>query len=194
MEADSGQLGWRMWRDWLLWWRIDPEELRRQMDGYDTLPMFLSARGNCLVIAVGLGVFQTIGGGALLWKLAVALQGASGWRHCAAAADCEAVIAFGAFAFATGLLFPILGRFASRGSTAAMGWMMALWTGVCLAVGSLWLFWSPYGISSAVTAAGAVFLVAGWGCVLRPLRVALRVERQRSGTAAEAASPALTGV
>jgi hypothetical protein len=190
MEADSGQLGWRMWRDWLLWWRIDPEELRRQMDGYDTLPMFLSARGTCLVIAVALGVFQTMCGGAVLWRLAVSLQGASGWRHCAATADCEAVIAFCAFAFASGLLFPIVGLFAWRGRAAAMWWMAALWTGMALLDVGLWLYWNP----PVVTAPGAGFLVAAWGWVLHPLHIALRVERQRSGTAAEAARLPLTGV
>lgn len=38
--------------NWLLWWRIDPTELRDQVDGYDTLKVYQSARGIALLLFI----------------------------------------------------------------------------------------------------------------------------------------------
>jgi hypothetical protein len=184
MEAGNGHQGWKSWLDWLLWWKIDPSELRGQAEGYDTLPMIGSARGFSLLLALGIGVGQAISG----VVVAAAVLAVGGWSTYAGALGCKAEIAFCSFAVATGLLFPILGRLAWRGSKAAICAMLGLWTAVALLDAGLWLYWNP----PAVTAPGAVVVVLGWGVVVHPLYVALRVERERSGTAAKAA--ALTGL
>jgi len=36
--------GWKTLRRWLLWWKIDPAELQRQVEGYGTLRMLFTVR------------------------------------------------------------------------------------------------------------------------------------------------------
>lgn len=45
---------------WLLWWKIDPEELTRQITEYNTLKVYQSARGISL-LCTGLSAIITIG-------------------------------------------------------------------------------------------------------------------------------------
>lgn len=48
-----------VWK-FLLWWKIDPEELKNQIENYDTLKIHKSARGWCLFVCLAILIFSTI--------------------------------------------------------------------------------------------------------------------------------------
>ena len=53
---------WKTLHHWLLWWQVDPGEMRRQAGGYATLKMTESARGRGFLLAVRSGVVNAAGG------------------------------------------------------------------------------------------------------------------------------------
>ena len=59
----------KTWHHWLLWWKIDPVELRRQVKGYDTLPRMYSARGLGCLLAMVVGIWQIMIKGRYLWAM-----------------------------------------------------------------------------------------------------------------------------
>ena len=49
--------------NWLLWWRIDPDEVTRQVEGYRTLSIWKTARGSaalCLVFSAAISVLFVV--------------------------------------------------------------------------------------------------------------------------------------
>ena len=63
---------WKTLHHWLLWWQVDPGEMRRQAGGYATLKMTESARGRGFLLAVRSGVVNAAGGA---WIASVAVSG-----------------------------------------------------------------------------------------------------------------------
>jgi len=51
-EASGVLQHWKSWSHWLLWWRIDRQELERQIASYATLPIFQSARGREFLVSL----------------------------------------------------------------------------------------------------------------------------------------------
>jgi hypothetical protein len=54
MEAGKRHRAWKACRNWLLWWKADPAELRHQVEGYGTLRFIASARWFGFLLAAGL--------------------------------------------------------------------------------------------------------------------------------------------
>lgn len=45
---------------WLLWWRIEPEELQRQVREYDSLSKIKTARGLSAILLIASGIASTV--------------------------------------------------------------------------------------------------------------------------------------
>ena len=121
----------KTWHHWLLWWKIDPVELRRQVKGYDTLPRMYSARGLGCLLAMVVGIWQIMIKGRYLWAMS------GGWAPIEELGWAAGVIEFSRQAvmyrpsfseFAAGWVLVILGSLVYRGSRAAMRGMMVMWT------------------------------------------------------------------
>ena len=169
MEAMRSR-GW--WKRWILWWKTDPEELRREVEGYAAITIIGTARGFGCLLAILTGVSMMIFGGFLLWRNS---YGPSLW--------------YGLASLTCGFLFSILGGFIFRGKPWAMIGAMAWWTlfinrSVTLAHG---YFSSPIEYAAWLAASAL-----GWTTLMHVFYVALRIERVRRarGPAAIAAGQA----
>jgi hypothetical protein len=47
----AGQI-WKQWHPWILWWKIEPEQLKRQTRDYAKLDLSQSARGIAFLLAM----------------------------------------------------------------------------------------------------------------------------------------------
>ena len=154
MGAGKLRAGRRKWLDLLLWWRIDPEELRLQVEGYETLrTVFAVRRLGFLLAAVSaaeaayFAVLTFLPGTASLFPIACFQAGVAG-----------------------GLL--ALGGLLLRGNRVATLGLMALCT-IQIA------FVAAYGANASFS----LLSMAGWAITMRVFTLSLRVERSRKGVA-----------
>jgi len=116
MGAGKLRAGRRKWLDWLLWWKLDPEELRRQAEGYATLKMTESARGRGFLLAALSGVLNAVAGA---WVAIVAVS--IGWPGIGVG---EGNVLIDCILLAEGMAFVLLGCLLYRGAAwAAIGLM-----------------------------------------------------------------------
>jgi hypothetical protein len=165
MEASGAEQGRTQWLHWLMWWKIDAVELRRQVEGYETLSMIASARGRGLLLAILSGIVMT----------AVA-----GW----VAMD-VGVIEFDRVALAEGVVFAALGGLLYLGNGWAGLGLMALCTFDRLfeAVAAGGVFYPLQGRHDGLS---VLMSLVAWAMFMHAFYVAFCVERQRSETAATA--------
>lgn len=174
MEGCSRTRDWKRPLRWLLWWKIDPEELRRETEGYGTLRWFCTARGLSLVLATLAGAGR--------WLLAglFVTHGLHGRSQ-------SVVLLVDSTLLAEGFLFFVLGGFAYRGKRSALGGLMALWT-ISLAWLDIWYIQyqiATYGfyVYPLQTSIPAAIMVLGWPVGMHVFYVASRVERERTRAA-----------
>ncbi len=52
MDERTRSIEWNKWRRWVLWWQIDPLELREQVDSYATMNRLGTARGLACLLSL----------------------------------------------------------------------------------------------------------------------------------------------
>jgi hypothetical protein len=110
MEADGQPAGGKKWLYWLLWWKVDPDELRLQVEGYDTLRAVFAVRRLGFLLAA-MAAAQAAYGAALAF--------APGTASLFPVACFQAGVALGV---------AVLGGFMLRGSRVAIIGLMLLCT------------------------------------------------------------------
>lgn len=68
-QATDGKENKKQLRHWLLWWKIDESEIKRQVDGYTTLSITESARGQsvlCLLLSAAVTFIFIISGSEII--------------------------------------------------------------------------------------------------------------------------------
>ena len=169
----SGDRCLRKAAHWLLWWKVDPEEVRRQAEGYDTLPMTGSARGRGFLLAALSGVLNAVTGA---WVAVAAVV--AGWPEIGVGggnvlADC--------IFLGEGVAFVLLGCLLYRGAAWAAIGLMGLSTfdrvfEAAIANGHFYPFPGRHiGLW--------VFSLLAWCIFMHGFYAAFRVERSRKGIA-----------
>jgi len=155
MEAGRRE-GWKTLRRWLLWWKIDPAELERQVEGYEKVHRLATARGFGCLLAV-IAAAQAAYGAGLAFSPGTAALFSVAW-----------------FQAGVALSFAALGGFLLRGSRAAAIGLMVLCTFQTVFIADCALH---------LTEPAASFLLlslAGWAIFMRVFYLSLRVERERT--------------
>jgi hypothetical protein len=143
-----------MWRHWLLWWQADADEVRRQVEGYDTLRGLFSARRLGFLLAA-VAAAQTA-------YFAVATF-SHGNASLFPAADFEAGAA---------LSLAVLGGFMLRGSRVAIVGVLAVYT-IQTVFAAAWV----------ADASFLLISLLGWVVSMRVFTITLCVERSRKAVA-----------
>jgi hypothetical protein len=174
MEAGEQAPGVEKWLYWLLWWKADPDELRRQVEGYTTLTMLRSARGRGLLLAALCGVGNAAVG---VWVASVAVMG--GWPQIGVG---EGNVLTVCVVLAEGMAFFLLGCLLYRGSPwAALGLMgLSSFDRVFEAAVSNGHFYPLPGRHIGVW---VLISLLAWCLCMHVFYAAFRVERSREGMA-----------
>jgi hypothetical protein len=153
---------WKTLHHWLLWWQVDPGEMRLQLDRYETAHRLATARGfGCLLAVMAAAVAAFLGADAY-----------APMNH--------VLNNFALSAMAASACYLVLGWLMLRGNRAAMAGLMALCTIDKLVSMSLWYLYQPDREKVAIY---LPLSVLAWCLSLHVFYTAFRVEQCRKGIA-----------
>ena len=147
--------GWKTLRRWLLWWKIDPAELERQVEGYEKVHRLATAQGFGYLLAV-MAAAQAAYGAGLAFSPGTAALFPVAW-----------------FQAGVALSLAALGGFLLRGSRAAAIGLMVVYSIQTVFIANCALQTEP-------AASFLLLSLAGWSIFMRVFYLSLRVERERT--------------